>query len=43
MPTKYTSQQIATLGHIVQLNNMQMHNEEYGVFKPLVLLQGFGG
>lgn len=34
---------IYTHGHTVQINNIEMYYEEYGVGKPLVLLHGFGG
>uniref|UniRef100_UPI000BE5D2FA alpha/beta fold hydrolase n=1 Tax=Mangrovitalea sediminis TaxID=1982043 RepID=UPI000BE5D2FA len=30
-------------GHTVQINDIEMYYEEYGVGKPLVLLHGFGG
>jgi pimeloyl-ACP methyl ester carboxylesterase len=30
-------------GHTVQINNIEMYYEEYGVGRPLVLLHGFGG
>jgi pimeloyl-ACP methyl ester carboxylesterase len=43
MTTKYAPKQTATRGHAVQINNIEMHYEEYGVGKPLVLLHGFGG
>jgi pimeloyl-ACP methyl ester carboxylesterase len=32
-----------THGHTVQIKNIEMYYEEYGVGKPLVLLHGFGG
>jgi pimeloyl-ACP methyl ester carboxylesterase len=43
MTTKYAPKQASLNGHIVQINNIEMHYEEYGVGKPLVLLHGFGG
>lgn len=43
MTAMYTSERTSTRGHTVQLNNIEMHYEEYGVGKPLVLLHGFGG
>jgi pimeloyl-ACP methyl ester carboxylesterase len=43
MTTTYAPKQTTTRGHTVQINNIEMHYEEYGVGKPLVLLHGFGG
>jgi pimeloyl-ACP methyl ester carboxylesterase len=43
MTTMYAPKQITTRGHTVQINNIEMYYEEYGVGKPLVLLHGFGG
>ena len=43
MKSKYAPKQTTTCGHTVQINNIEMYYEEYGVGKPLVLLHGFGG
>lgn len=43
MKSKYAPKQTGTRGHTVQINNIEMYYEEYGVGKPLVLLHGFGG
>lgn len=43
MTKTYAPKQTTTRGHAVQINNMEMYYEEYGVGKPLVLLHGFGG
>jgi pimeloyl-ACP methyl ester carboxylesterase len=43
MKAKYTSEQTASFGHIVQINEIEMYYEEYGDGKPLLLLHGFGG
>lgn len=43
MTTTYAPRQTTTRGHTVQINNIEMYYEEYGVGKPLVLLHGFGG
>ena len=43
MTTKYAPKQTSNRGHIVQINNLEMYYEEYGVGKPLILLHGFGG
>lgn len=43
MKTKYASEQTKSLGHIVQINDIEMYYEEYGEGKPLLLLHGFGG
>lgn len=43
MKTKYAPKQTTTLGHTVQIDNIEIYYEEYGTGKPLVLLHGFGG
>jgi len=43
MTTTGTPKGTTTRGHTVQINNIEMYYEEYGVGKPLVLLHGFGG
>jgi pimeloyl-ACP methyl ester carboxylesterase len=43
MTTTYAPKQTTNRGHTVQINNIEMYYEEYGVGKPLVLLHGFGG
>ncbi|RKH35253.1 alpha/beta hydrolase [Corallococcus praedator] len=43
MTTTYAPNQTTTRGHAVQINDIEMYYEEYGVGKPLVLLHGFGG
>jgi pimeloyl-ACP methyl ester carboxylesterase len=43
MTTKYAPEQTSSNGHIVEINDIEMYYEEYGVGKPLVLLHGFGG
>jgi pimeloyl-ACP methyl ester carboxylesterase len=43
MTRTYAPKQTGTRGHAVQINNIEMYYEEYGVGKPLVLLHGFGG
>lgn len=43
MTTTYAPRQTTTRGHTVQINNVEMYYEEYGVGRPLVLLHGFGG
>lgn len=43
MKTPYAPKQTTTRGHTVQIDNMEIYYEEYGVGKPLVLLHGFGG
>jgi pimeloyl-ACP methyl ester carboxylesterase len=43
MTKTYAPKQAGTRGHAVQINNIEMYYEEYGVGKPLVLLHGFGG
>ncbi|MFZ1678758.1 MAG: alpha/beta hydrolase [Saprospiraceae bacterium] len=43
MTTTYSPKQTTTHGHTVQINNLELYYEEYGVGKPLLLLHGFGG
>lgn len=43
MTTRYAPKQTSTRGHTVQINEIELYYEEYGVGKPLVLLHGFGG
>jgi pimeloyl-ACP methyl ester carboxylesterase len=43
MTTTYAPKQTTTRGHTVQINDIEMYYEEYGVGTPLVLLHGFGG
>lgn len=43
MKSKYAPNNIASQGHKVQINDIDMYFEEYGVGKPLILLHGFGG
>jgi pimeloyl-ACP methyl ester carboxylesterase len=43
MTTTCAPKQTTTRGHTVQIRNIEMYYEEYGVGKPLVLLHGFGG
>ncbi|WP_136618261.1 MULTISPECIES: alpha/beta fold hydrolase [Mesorhizobium] len=43
MTTTYAPKQTTTRGYTVQINDIEMYYEEYGVGKPLVLLHGFGG
>ncbi|RKG77728.1 alpha/beta fold hydrolase [Corallococcus terminator] len=43
MTTTYAPKQTTTRGHTVQIKNIEIYYEEYGVGKPLVLLHGFGG
>ncbi len=43
MTTKYAPKRTPTRGHTVQINDIEMYYEEYGVGEPLVLLHGFGG
>jgi len=43
MSKKYAPKQTTALGHSVQIDEMEIYYEEYGVGKPLVLLHGFGG
>lgn len=43
MTTTNVSNRTAPSGHTVQVDNLEMYYEEYGVGTPLVLLHGFGG
>lgn len=43
MTTTFAPEQKNAQGHIVQLDNLEIYYEEFGVGKPLVLLHGFGG
>ncbi len=43
MTKTYAPKHTTTRGHSVQISNIEMYYEEYGVGKPLVLLHGFGG
>ena len=43
MANTYAPKQTNPRGHLVQINNIEMYYEEYGVGNPLVLLHGFGG
>jgi pimeloyl-ACP methyl ester carboxylesterase len=43
MRRMYAPRQTTTRGRTVQINDIEMYYEEYGVGKPLVLLHGFGG
>jgi pimeloyl-ACP methyl ester carboxylesterase len=43
MTTTYAPKQTTTRGRTVQINDIEMYYEEYGVGNPLVLLHGFGG
>jgi pimeloyl-ACP methyl ester carboxylesterase len=43
MRIPYASNQQRPRGHTLQINNIEMYYEEYGVGEPLVLLHGFGG
>jgi len=43
MTAPYASEQATARGHTIQINNIEMYYEEYGVGEPLVLLHGFGG
>ena len=43
MKNDYAPKQTTASGHTVQINNMEIYYEEYGVGKPLLLLHGFGG
>jgi len=43
MTKTYAPKQTTTRGNSVQISNIEMYYEEYGVGKPLVLLHGFGG
>jgi len=41
--TAYAPERRTTRGQRIRLNTIEMHYEEYGAGKPLVLLHGFGG
>lgn len=41
--TTYAPERTTSPGQIVQLRNVNIHFEEYGTGRPLVLLHGFGG
>ncbi len=41
--TTYAPERPTGRGHTVQLDDIEMHYEEYGAGEPLVLLHGFGG
>lgn len=43
MTMMYAPKGTSSRGHTVQINDIEMYYEEYGVGKPLVLLHGFGG
>lgn len=43
MTTNYAPQRTTTHGHTMQINDLELYYEEYGVGEPLVLLHGFGG
>lgn len=43
MTKTYAPKQTTISGHYIQIRNIDMYYEEYGVGKPLVLLHGFGG
>ena len=43
MKSSYAPKQSNAQGQIIQINNIEIYYEEYGVGKPLVLLHGFGG
>jgi pimeloyl-ACP methyl ester carboxylesterase len=43
MAKTYAPKQTTSNGHSVQISNIKIYYEEYGVGKPLVLLHGFGG
>ncbi|POY35870.1 alpha/beta hydrolase [Solitalea longa] len=43
MANTYAPKLTNTRGHSVQINNIEMYYEEYGVGTPLLLLHGFGG
>src|SRR3954467_4009094 len=43
MAPTYAPEGSTARGHTVQLSNIEMYYEDYGVGKPLVLLHGFGG
>lgn len=43
MTSPYAPKETNTRGRTVQVNGVELHYEEYGAGKPLVLLHGFGG
>ncbi len=43
MTMPYASERATARGYTIQINNIDMYYEEYGVGEPLVLLHGFGG
>lgn len=43
MTRTYAPKRATTHGQTVQINNIEMYYEEYGIGRPLVLLHGFGG
>jgi len=43
MTKTYAPKQTSARGISVKISNIEMHYEEYGVGKPIVLLHGFGG
>ena len=43
MKSIYAPKQSYSRGQIVQINNIEIYYEEYGIGKPLLLLHGFGG
>ena len=43
MTKTYAPKLTTKQGHSVQISNIEMYYEEYGVGKPLLLLHGFGG
>lgn len=43
MPRTYASERSTNRGQTVHLDNIDLHYEEYGAGRPLVLLHGFGG
>src|ERR1700684_3139252 len=42
METSYAPKQVTTHGRTIQVNDIELYYEDYGVGKPLVLLHGFG-
>ena len=43
MTKTYAPKRTTTQGHSIQISNIEIYYEEYGVGKPLLLLHGFGG
>jgi pimeloyl-ACP methyl ester carboxylesterase len=43
MATKYAQEHPQTLGHLIEVNSIEMYYETHGSGEPLVLLHGFGG